>query len=486
MKLYAFGPFKLDPETCSLRLDGMNLAAGSKVVETLLALVECAGQTRTARQLRERVWPEGYVEPAILPQSIYILRKMLRAHWNVSAIETVRRCGYRFVAPVTVVEHCEVRLENGVSAKPAVVPASRGRVNPAWRWPALAACALMVLAALPYSASTVRGTSSGPSAQSVRLYSIGRYYWNSRTRAGVLKSIEYFQKLVRNEPRNALGYSGLADAYFTLADYGYGTRSKQTYHVWQRTNVAKALALDSNLSDVRTSRAMLLSSVDYNLPEARREFTTAIELDPKNAVAHHWFGVMLLEEGKIEQARSELESAEQLDPTSPAINRWLAMVNYMTRRYGPAIAYYEQALDLNPNDTEAALMLGLAYEQLHAYVTALRTFQHFEQLCKCAAPLVMEARTLALMGKHAQARTQMARARTAAHSRDVEPIDMAAAWIALGDRRQAMKWLRSFAHSDYFAVTWLNLDPRLDAVRADPHFSSIFIGARQTPCALAC
>jgi DNA-binding winged helix-turn-helix (wHTH) protein/tetratricopeptide (TPR) repeat protein len=479
LSIYAFGPFKLDAENCSLSVGATSLANGSKVVETLLALVERAGQTCTAQQLLERIWPEGYVEPAILPQNIYVLRKMMSAHWNATVIETVRRRGYRFLAPVSLIEPADAAAH---AAMAPVTPWSRA--NRAWRWSALAACVLLVIATLRYSVGPVRGTATGLSTQSTRLYAIGRFYWDSRTRAGVLKSIKYFQRIVHSEPRNALGYSGLADAYYILADYDYGPRSPQTYRAWERSNVEKALALDPNLSEVHASRAMLLGNVDHDLASAQREFAVAIELDPKNAAAHYWFGIMLLEEGKTERARAEFESAEQLDPTSPAINRWLAMVNYMTRRYRPAIAYYLQALDLKPDDAGAATMLGLAYEQLHAYDAALRTFQHFERLCKCAAPLVMEARTLALMGRHAEARIQLAHAKTAVHKQDIEPIDMAAAFIALGDRDQAMKWLRSFAHSDYFAGTWLHLDPRLDAVRGDPYFSSFF--SSHTSCALAC
>jgi DNA-binding winged helix-turn-helix (wHTH) protein/Flp pilus assembly protein TadD len=482
MGVYAFGPFTLDPEARSLSAGGTNLAAGSNVVELLLALVERAGQPCTAEQLLQRVWPEGYVEPAILTQNIYVLRKMLRLYADAPAIETVRRRGYRFVMPVSVIDANDANV--GARSLSALSP--RPRIHQAWRWSALAACAAFVIALLPYSAGPVQGTATGISPQSMRLYALGHYYWNTRTQAGVFKSIEYFQKIVRSEPHNALGYSGLADAYFVLADYHYGTQTPHTYHLWERRSVEKAFALNPNLSQVRVSRAMLFASVDHNLVAADHEFTTAIELDPKNAVAHHWYGTLLLDEGKTAHARAELEKAEQLEPTSVAISRWLAMANYMTRRYGLAIAYYEQALDLNPADDGAALMLGLAYEQTHAYAAALRTFAHSEQFCKCAAPLVMEARTLALMGKHAEARAQLARAKMAGRKKDAEPIDMAAAWIALGDRSQAIKWLRTFKHSDYFASTYLKLDPRLDAVRGDPLFSGLFAGSSRPSCALAC
>lgn len=476
MATYLFGPFRLDEESRSLSVDATDLAVGPKVVETLLALAERPGEICTAEQLRERIWPEGFVEPAILPQNIYVLRKLLREHWDAPVIETLRRRGYRFVASV-----------QRVTPSPAAVrPLHTQPLKSRWRWPAAFVCALLAVTTLRYSAGPVQGTAAGVSPRSASLYAIGHYYWDSRTSVGVLKSIQYFQKIVHEEPHNALGYSGLADAYYILADYGYGNRSPQTYYGWERRNVEKALALNLNLSAVHTSHGMLLSSVDHDLAGAEKEFTAAIELDPRNATAHQWFGIMLLNEGKTAQALGELESAEQLNPTAPAITRWVAAANYVARRYGSAIAYYLQALDLRPDDDEAGLMLGLAYEQSHEYALALRTYQRFEKQCKCAAPLVMEARTLALMGKYRQARATLARAKSAAHKQKIEPIDMAAALIALGDRIQAVKWLRSFERSDQFAKVWMNLDPRLDAVRTDPHFRSFFASSGRRSCTVAC
>lgn len=476
MGTYVFGPFKLDVESRRLIIGETDVAVGPKVVETLLALAERPGQVCTAQQLRDRIWPDGFVEPAILPQNIYVLRKLLREHWDAPVIETLRRRGYRFVAPVKF-----------VTSSPSAVVATRAHpLKSTWRWPAVLACVLLAIITLRYSAGPVQGTAVGMSPRSASLYAIGRYYWNSRTNAGVLKSVEYFQKMVREERYNALGYSGLADAYYILGDYGYGNRSPQTYYAWARRNVDKALALNPNLSAVRTSHAILLSSIDHNPAAAEKEFTAAIELDPHNSVAHHQFGITLLNEGKTAQARAELEAAEQLDPTSPAITRWVAVVNYVTRQYGSAIAYYLQALDLKPGDDEAGLMLGLAYEQSHEYALALRTYQRFEKQCKCAAPLVMEARTLALMGKYGQARSVLARSQNASHKQKIEPIDMAAALIALGNRTQAVKWLWSFARSDQSARVWMNLDPRLDAVRKDPHFRPFFAGSPHRSCTLAC
>ena len=474
---YAFGPYRLDTRRRTVSLDGTDLAFGAKVVETLLALIERAGETCSAQQLLDRIWPEGFADPAGLRQNIYVLRRTLREHWDAPVIETVRHAGYRFAAPLQTIEP----ETDAAFQRPALK-----RARPAVRWSALAACALFVIAMLQYSTGPARGTATGLSAQDARLYALGRYYWNKRTREGVLKSVNYFRRVVRSEPGNALGYSGLADAYVVIADYGFGDQSAQTYHEWERRNVERAFALDPNLSEVRTSRAKLFELVDRDLPAARADFVRAIELNPNNAVAHLWYGVMLARQGRTAQARAEFEIAEQIDPTAPAVSRWLAITDYLNRRYDSAITYYRQTLELNPDDSDAALMLGLAYEASRAYAAALHNFRRLEKLCNCPTPFALEARTLALMGRPEQARARLVAAQSAARKQELDPLAMAAALIALGQRDQAMKWLRSYPRSDYFEVVWLHLDQRLDAVRNDPRFNALLGGPSTASCGASC
>ena len=97
MKVYAFGPFRLDEEQLMLSLGSEPLALGPKVVETLLVLVKNPAALHTKAELLDAVWPEGFVEEANLAQNIYVIRKTLRAHWDGETIKTVPRRGYRFV-----------------------------------------------------------------------------------------------------------------------------------------------------------------------------------------------------------------------------------------------------------------------------------------------------------------------------------------------------------------------------------------------------
>ncbi|MGA8576206.1 MAG: winged helix-turn-helix domain-containing protein, partial [Candidatus Cybelea sp.] len=100
MSLYEFGPFQLDEARLLLLDRGTPTPIGPKVVETLLALIEHPGELFPKADLLARIWPEGYVDEANLAQNVYVLRKTLRRSWDVEAIETIPRRGYRFAAPV--------------------------------------------------------------------------------------------------------------------------------------------------------------------------------------------------------------------------------------------------------------------------------------------------------------------------------------------------------------------------------------------------
>ena len=56
--------------------------------------------------------------------------------------------------------------------------------------------------------------------ESHEAYLKGRYFWNKRTADGLQKAIGYFNQAVDIDPTYAPAYSGLADSYALLGDWG--------------------------------------------------------------------------------------------------------------------------------------------------------------------------------------------------------------------------------------------------------------------------
>ena len=98
--VYRFGPFVLDVVDCSLKRDGVAISLTPKHFELLVALVEQAGRLAEKDVLLRKVWPDVVVEEGNLTKGVFTLRQLLDAGSETSAIETIPKRGYRFVAPV--------------------------------------------------------------------------------------------------------------------------------------------------------------------------------------------------------------------------------------------------------------------------------------------------------------------------------------------------------------------------------------------------
>jgi eukaryotic-like serine/threonine-protein kinase len=110
-QIYEFGVFRVDSgERLLLRdgapvtlpqKDGTRTMLTPKVVETLLALVERAGQIVNKDELMSAVWPDTAVEEGNLSANISLLRKALGTSEDGRPyIETFPKRGYRFNGPV--------------------------------------------------------------------------------------------------------------------------------------------------------------------------------------------------------------------------------------------------------------------------------------------------------------------------------------------------------------------------------------------------
>jgi DNA-binding winged helix-turn-helix (wHTH) protein len=102
---YAFGPFLLNPVNRLLLREGRRVSLTPKAFDTLLLLVEGRGDLLSKQQLMNALWPDSFVEEANLAQQIATLRKSLGEQaGRPNYIETVPKRGYRFSAPVAIVE----------------------------------------------------------------------------------------------------------------------------------------------------------------------------------------------------------------------------------------------------------------------------------------------------------------------------------------------------------------------------------------------
>jgi DNA-binding NarL/FixJ family response regulator/DNA-binding winged helix-turn-helix (wHTH) protein len=108
---YQFANYLLDTTRRELERDGMPIPLEPKVYQVLVYLLQHADRLVTREELLEHVWPDIFVQDAVLARCIRAIRQALNDdHTSQRMIQTRPRQGYRFVAPVVNLESLKRRV----------------------------------------------------------------------------------------------------------------------------------------------------------------------------------------------------------------------------------------------------------------------------------------------------------------------------------------------------------------------------------------
>ena len=187
----------------------------------------------------------------------------------------------------------------------------------------------------------------------------GRYYWNKQTPSDNATAISYFNQAIAKDPGYALAYSGLADAYRSLAIIG-GSSSEN----FPKSNAAarKALELDATLARPHAVLGVNEMDYDWDFAGGEAESKKAFELDPNDATGHWQYAYNIaLIGGREQEALAEVNRAHQLDPLTPVISTVAGFVHVLARQYDEAIVVCKKVANENPTFALAHNCLRDAY-----------------------------------------------------------------------------------------------------------------------------
>lgn len=304
-------------------------------------------------------------------------------------------------------------------------------------------------------------------------YLQGRYHLSQRTEEGLRKAIEFFDKVIAEDPRYAEAYSGLADAYELLGHYGVLAPAE----VWTKaaSNSAWAVLQDENSAEAHTSLAHVKATQDWDWLGAEQEFKRAVELNPRYATAHHWYAVSCLAPlGRLSQALEEVFLAQALDPISLIIARDVAVIYYYGRDFEAALDQCDHTIELNPHFAPAYWTLGLIQEQMGDFEESLAAFQRAIQLTPNSPRMRAGlARSLAMSGKSKEAQHILQELQGLSEKRYVSPFELASVHFALGQRDIGFEWLKKAFQDRCFELISINVDPRFDSIKSDARFAPL-------------
>lgn len=175
------------------------------------------------------------------------------------------------------------------------------------------------------------------------LYLLGRHHFHQRTPVSLPKAIDLFEQVIALDPGYAPAYSGLADAYNLV--FQYGEFDPQTAMSKGSVNARKAVELDPMLAEAHASLGLSLA-VRNELETARGSYRRAIELNPDYSMAHMWLGTSLSTQPI--KALAAFRAAERVDPLHPVIAENIGGTLITMGRYDEGARQLEHAIDTNP------------------------------------------------------------------------------------------------------------------------------------------
>ena len=198
------------------------------------------------------------------------------------------------------------------------------------------------------------------------------------------------------------------------------------------------------------------------MPELQR----AVELNPGYASAH-LLGLILGTDGRFEEADAELRKAQVLDPLSPMITEGMAENFYYWRRYDDAIAEVERIRKMG--SALGDYVLGRAYVQKAMFHDAISVFSGLRQGDTPPLAITHLAITYAAAGDKIQARSLLRQAITTRQGY-VPPYWIAVAYLYLGERDNAFRWLQKAYRQNDPMLGNMKVDPMLDRIRSDQRY----------------
>ena len=172
---------------------------------------------------------------------------------------------------------------------------------------------------------------------------------------------------IRLDSANAAFYVKLSDIYFAMANTDAAEETLE-----------KAIALDNKNNEAYLKLAELhFLLMNYDL--AQRDIKKAIDLQTYNPKAYHILAWIFREKGDTLAAiRNYLIAADQ---NSDYFDAYMELgVLYHYKRDPLAIDYYNNALNVNPNNVKALYNIAMFYQEMGNYEKALEKYRMILQL----------------------------------------------------------------------------------------------------------
>ena len=324
------------------------------------------------------------------------------------------------------------------------------------------------------SVGIVQASTPPHNPEAEQLYLQGRYYWTKRTPEDLTRAVDYFTQAIVKDPSYSNAYVGLADCYNLLREYTLMPASE----AYPRALAAaqKAVELDDQSSSAHASVAFASFWGKWDFATADREFQRAIELDPNNAVAHHWYATYLGMLRRVPEALAEIDRAQALDPSSTSILADKGDLLLIAGRTDESLALLGKMEATEPKFISAPRYLKNVYYLKADYPNYLAEWGKEAALLHDPSSLALVSaagKGFATGGVHGMLSSTLRLQQKLYSQHLASPYDVARTCSMAGNRREAFQYLHVAYDRHDDALVALEADPAFDGLRDDAGYREL-------------
>lgn len=299
----------------------------------------------------------------------------------------------------------------------------------------------------------------------------GWHCWNRGTREGFEKGLCYFQHAAResNDPR---AFEGASLCYMMMGTCGMRP-TREMYHGFLQAH-HQAVALSGLTPDLRADRAQGLHIFEHKAADAEADLLQALREKPKWAPVHMRLMMLYAGTARLDEALEQVEEVRAIDPLWVQLPASEVFVRFFRREVDAALTAARQGLELHPYLPLGRALYAQALEASGDTEEALKQYRMASLLCPDLPWLrALEAICLVNSSRRAEALAIWEQLEELRNFEYVDAYFQALLLHALGRKDEAFLELERAVNENSAALFVIDVDPRADPLRADPHFGPI-------------
>jgi len=313
--------------------------------------------------------------------------------------------------------------------------------------------------------------SSTVDPEALKAYFKGQQYWNTLTRAGLDKALEYFELARRIDPGFAPAYAGIAAVWGGRLQQGYATYEEA--RPFFEAGFSKAHRLGGDLPEVQFWTGAFRTWWDWNWSAAEEAFEKSLVLNPNYAEAHAYYAHYLVIMNRNRESLNHMQKALDLDPLNPLLQALQGMVYNFTGRHDEVISMLTQTLKESPNDPIALSTLRTSYHLANQPDEAFIIWKLYYEARKDSLALAK------LDDGYQEGGYPIALQRLAewlieqAGNKPPRAWQIATLYTRADRPLEALKWLEEAYKQHDANMPYISTDPIFDPLRQEPKFHDL-------------